>query len=185
MQPLTLIVENEAAYLNLIADCFEHGAHEPNRFATPNEDGLSLSDMWEKLPEDALYSCLGCYTEKHPPGTLIDTDEDWETYQDGAITVSETETGRMVREDMKLHYESDQVLVPKPEDYPILIHWYWLTSWDRAGDIKERHFMWHPLRDIARINSKKNPVGERRAQWEDQFGALRDRLFNADIAQSG
>ena len=182
MEPLTLVIENEEAYLDLIADCFSIGVHEPNQFATPNEDGNALSDMWSPLPEDALYKYLGCYTTQHLPGEKIGEDGDWEYWQETAIEAAEEKAGELVRENMKLQYDHLHLLVPKPEDYPILIHWHWLDSWDRCGDIKERYFMWYSLNKIPRISDSTNPVNTRKTQWENQFGELRDKLLAAAIA---
>jgi len=184
MQPITLIVENEAAYLHLIADCFEHGAHEPNPFVKSRIDELALSDVFVRLSEDALYNYLGCYTTDVPPGTLVCEKNNYESYQEASITAKEYEVRKLVRKNMKLHYECTQVLVPKAEDYPIVIHWHWLDGWDRSGKIKERHFMWHSLSNITRINNKDNPIKSRHMQWESQFGALYDKLSNTTATQS-
>jgi len=183
MEPLVLIIQNEKAYLSLIADCYELGAHCLNRFATPNSDGLALSDQFDKLPADALYQYLGCYTTEVLPGTLIEQTDDYEVWSEHPITEEEARSGKLVRENMKLHYESESLKVPRPEDYPIMIYWMWYDSWGRMGDIKQRHFTWHSMSEIPVVSDETNPIETTHSLWTSQFQAEHNRLVLLQEAQ--
>lgn len=179
MEQLVLIIEDEEAYLNLIADCFEHGVHEPNGFArSVDEQGMAISDNFSTLPEEALYEYLGTYTTDVPPGTLLEEDEGWEEYSCDSITNEEREAQALVRQNMKLDANHQYMRVPTAADYPIMIIWSWLDTFDRVGTITERQFMWYSLAKIKTIQAgSPTPIQITKDLWNSRYKAQYDRLI--------
>ena len=162
-------VKNEDQYLDLIHDAIKYGFHEPNPYALQvNKNGHSISDSFNKFPIEEVFTQFSVYTTTPPnrecyewetPGERDFTTEYFDTF-----TNKEYLTHDLFRSKMKIQYSEK---TPKPEDYPIIISWYWDSDSDRNGDYQIRFFDWKPLHEAH--FRKETPFAKERKLWDIAF----------------
>lgn len=125
---------------------------------------MSISDRFEIFPVDEMYDLLGVYPSTEPlPDTLLNTyKEDDGTWKEYSNHINKWKPE--YRENLKL-YDHPDLLVPKAEQYPILVYWNWLDDYDRHGKIRERCFMWWSMDELNNVRSLKNT----RQSWDLKY----------------
>lgn len=170
---ITRLINSEEEYLELIADAIEFGIHAPNPFVEPerrDEDGLSSADSFSCIPAEELYCLLGVYLSDEPlPDTLLkeweEDDMSWEEHASHFHKWKPEYRGKL-----KVFPDNPYVHVPKPEDYPIIIDWFWIDDWDRMGNIKQRTFQWWSLKELEK--KPERTIRQTRELWESKFAAV-------------
>lgn len=163
---LILTLNSEAEYLQLISDAVSCGLHSPNPYSYPkDEDGMTLADSFVRFPEGEIYGMFGAYTSEYIPGTEIERNDEWVTYQSGCVG----------DQPVRLDYNHPDLLIPKEEDYPIVIFWNWWDSFDRYGDVSERCAIWRPLKEI--MGTSPAILRDKRKTWDDRYKQKLQELF--------
>lgn len=169
---LVCIINSENEYLDLISGIVNVGLHRPNRFMPPDEDGMSKVDSFEKFDIYDVYKYLGAYTKERPPGSLVKSEGGFEYYEGGEFSGEEYRNRFINRENLKLHYDHDQLLVPRSPDYPIIICWSWYDSFDRTGKITERLFWWESLKSVE---TGASFIYDKANLWNSKYETKGDR----------
>lgn len=135
---LQLIVSSLEDYLELIRQAILLGVHCPNMYAKPDKDGMAISDYFFKLERQDAEQYLGLIVGT----TKTWSDDNYEYEEDEELTKS-----TILKLDPNAPY-----LPPLPEDFPIIITWWYQNDSDRLGNSGLRLFHWKSLKNIQ--NSK-------------------------------
>jgi hypothetical protein len=163
---LICIVNSEEEYLDLIADLSKYGVHELNQFAEPDENGMALSDSFNRLPPHIAEEYLGVRDYKWEVTTEVGDDgREWEVEPSAG-------EGPLKRETLHFCPElQNYVTTPKPEDFPILIMWEWGDDHDRCGPVKTRYFDWIGMSRIPNSHQDGSTIVKKKFDlWWKNFG---------------
>lgn len=148
-----VLLNNENEYINWVADLIEYGAHVPNLYAEPNQNGTNVCDRFIRYNPEDCYKYFGIYAGIKSPYDL--EDEYHPPFPPG-----------WTRQDLKVDHayadELDYAWIPTPSDYPILYHSWWEDDFDRVGKVKVRQNVWFSL---AGPHLKADCVRTKYAQW--------------------
>jgi hypothetical protein len=166
-------LQSEYEFLNWIADCIEHGIHQPNPYSEPDTDGMALADSFYKLDREDVNEYMRVYAGPVSPKINIKTNptSDWDeeyhlAFPDFVIN----------RKQLRADYENQEhynYTIPKPEDYPILYFLNWSDDFDRVGKVTNRYSYWWSLKDPEldpRLVNQKAKTWQ--ARYADKFNEL-------------